>query len=72
MLGLARGGHVTPERVRALTPWVPHSGIPENLWRVRNDSVQHGDPRRAERVAAAARGRTGEIGVMHLLSEVMR
>jgi hypothetical protein len=73
MLGLARGGHVTPERVRALIP----------LGATLRDP---GDPLPAsamipfsmatlavlKRVAAAARGRTGEIGVTDLLSEVGR
>jgi hypothetical protein len=70
LLGLAREGHVTPERVRAQVrlgaalrdPLAPQTMIP------------FGDTtlRLLKRVAAAAGAPAGEIGVAHLLREVLR
>jgi hypothetical protein len=70
VLGLARDGHVTPERVRALIPLgaALRDPLPASAM------IPFGAATLAvlKRVAEAARGRTGEIGVTDLLSEVVR
>jgi hypothetical protein len=70
LLGLARDGHVTPERVRALIPLgaALRDPLPASTmipFSVATLAV-------LKRVAKAARDRTGEISVAHLLSEVVR
>jgi hypothetical protein len=70
MLGLAREGLITPERVRARIP--PGVALRDPLPPSTMIPFGVATLRVLKRVAAAARGRTGNIGVTHLLSEVMR
>jgi hypothetical protein len=70
MLGLAREGHITPERVRARTP--PGAALREPL--SPSTMIPFGEPtlRILKRVAAAAGASPGEISAAHLLREVLR
>jgi hypothetical protein len=70
VLGLARDGHVTPERVRALIPL--GAALRDPLPASAMIPFSAATLAVLKRVAEAARDRTGEIGVTDLLNEVVR